>query len=316
MIHAPDNRARAVMAVLAGVGVASIQDAVMKSFSGTYPAYEAVVLRGVAAAVVLAVWLWRSGQWRHLRTPHLGLVLLRALIMCSAYFSYIMALAVLPMANSVSIYFTMPFFVAALAGYFLGETVRAHRWFAIIIGFSGVLIMLRPQHGGIEPAALFAFYAAFGYAVSQMMGRHLSRMVHPAVIANWQNALYTVVALVMALMVAGLGSPETDNRSLAFLTRAWVTPTAIDLALMLFIGVLAGLGIMFFITAYRSAEASFVAPFEYSGMIWALLFGVTVFGDYPDARMLMGAALIIGAGLFMVWRDQRIARRSAIQATG
>ncbi len=316
MSHAHDNRGRAVLAVLGGVGVASIQDAVMKSFSGLYPAYEAVILRGLSAALVLALWLWISGQWRSLRTPHLALVLARSLIMCSAYFSYIMALAVLPMANAVSIYFTMPFFVAALAGYFLGETVRAHRWLAIIIGFSGVLLMLRPQRGGIEPAALMAFYSAFGYAVSQMMGRHLSRRVHPAIIANWQNTVYLAVALVMAGLVMALGSPETSNKSLAFLTRAWVTPTAFDLALMLFMGVLAGLGIMFFITAYRSAEASFVAPFEYSGMIWALLFGVGLFGDYPDRRMLMGAALIIGAGLFMVWRDQRRPQAATPQATG
>jgi drug/metabolite transporter (DMT)-like permease len=220
----------------------------------------------------------------------------------------VLSIAAMPIANSVAIYFTMPFFVAALAGPILGETVRIHRWLAIIAGFLGVLIMTRPGAGTFEPAALFALYSAFGYAVGQMIGRPLARQVAPTVIANWQNLIYFTVALALAALFNLIDFSGVTHKSLAFLSRPWVWPSAPDFLILFGNGVLAAFGMILFVSAYKYAESNFVAPFEYSSMIWAVAYGVLVFGDFPDAFTWTGALVVVLAGLLMILRDRQLDR--------
>ncbi len=180
-----ENRRRAAVLALIAIAMATTQDAIVKSMSGTYPAYETVIIRCVSSLPLLLGWLLATQGMAALRTPQWPLVLLRSLILCSAYFAFILAISAMPMANAISIYFTMPFFVAGLAGPLLHERVPIYRVVAIIIGFIGVLIMERPGWVTFEPAALLALYSAAGYAVGQMLGRKLSDDVAPVVIANY-----------------------------------------------------------------------------------------------------------------------------------
>jgi len=211
----------------------------------------------------------------------------------------------MPMANMVAIYFTMPFFVAGLAGPFLGERVPFYRWIAIAAGFAGVIVMVRPGVQAFEPASLLALYSAFGYAIGQMMGRDLAQRVAPLVIANWQNAVYFIFAGVVGLIVQASGFSGESHKSLAFLTRPFVWPTLPDFLILSAVGVLAAFAMMCFISAYKLAESNFVAPFEYSGMIWAVLFGLLFFNDFPDFWTWSGMAIVAGAGFFMLIMDRR-----------
>lgn len=306
-----DNRLLAVLCILAAVGLASTQDAIVKSMSGSYSAYETIILRCVGSAPVLGVMLIGGGQARAMLTPLLGRVLLRSLILCSAYLAFVMSIATMPIANSVAIYFTMPFFVAGLAGPLLGERVRLHRWLAIGAGFAAVLIMVRPGAGVFEPAALLALYSAFGYAWGQMMGRPLAQAVPPIVIANWQNLVYLGVALMLCVAFNATGIGPFEHKSLQFLARTWVWPDMTDFAILCGNGVIAAFAMVLFVTAYKFAESNFVAPFEYSAMIWAVIYGLAIFGDFPDAFTWIGAALVVAAGLFMVWRDRQLDRSLA-----
>ena len=305
-----DNRLLAVACILGGVGLASTQDAIVKSLSGAYPAYETLMFRCVGSVPVLAVILGRSGN-RSLATPLWPRVLLRGLILGVAYLAFVLAIAAMPIANAVAIYFTMPFFVAGLAGPILGERVRLHRWLSIIAGFIGVMIMVRPGAGVFEPAAIFALISAAGYAVGQMIGRPISQQVSPIVIAIWQNAIYFSIGLLLALLFNLFDIGEFSHPSLAFLSRPLVLPTPEHLVLLFGHGVIAAFGMLLFVNAYKFGEANFVAPFEYSAMIWALLFGLFIFGDFPDLYTWTGAAIVIAAGLLMVWRDQRLNRATA-----
>ncbi len=306
-----DNRLLAIGCILAAVGFASTQDAVVKAMSGSYSAYETVIFRCVGSMPILAALLWRTGGLSSLATPLLGRVLLRSIILCSAYFAFVLSIAAMPIANSVAIYFTMPFFVAGLAGPLLGERVRIHRWLAIIAGFIGVIIMVRPGAGVFEPAAFLALYSAFGYSWGQMMGRPLAQQVAPAVIANWQNLVYLGVALALALFFNLFDFSGVSHKSLAFLSRPWVWPPASDAAVLFGNGILAAFGMVLFISAYKYAESNFVAPFEYSSMIWAVGYGLVLFGDFPDAFTWMGAAVVVAAGITMIWRDRQLDRAAA-----
>ena len=221
---------------------------------------------------MIAFILWRSGNGWSLATPLWPRVLLRGLILAVAYLSFVLAIAAMPIANAVAIYFTMPFFVAGLAGPLLGERVRLHRWMAIIAGFVGVLIMVRPGAGVFEPAALLALLSAFGYATGQMLGRPLSQKVTPIVIATWQNFVYAAMAIGIGVLFNTVDFGTFTHPSLVFLSRPWVWPGPFDATLLLGHGVLAACAMILFINAYRLAETNFVAPFEYSAMIWAVIY--------------------------------------------
>jgi drug/metabolite transporter (DMT)-like permease len=306
-----DNRLLAIACILAAVGIASTQDAVVKAMSGSYSAYETVMFRCAGSFPALTVVLWHQGGFSRLATPLLGRVLLRSTILCAAYFAFVLSIAAMPIANSVAIYFTMPFFVAGLAGPVLGERVRIHRWLAIIAGFIGVLIMVRPGAGVFEPAALLALLSAFGYAYGQMIGRPISQKVPPIVMATWQNATYFAAGLVLAIIFNSFDFSGFTHKSLVFLSRPWVWPSLADAAVLIAIGGLAAFAMLLFISAYKFAESNFVAPFEYSSMIWAVIYGWLIFNDFPDAYTWIGAAVVVAAGLLMIWRDRQFDRSVA-----
>jgi drug/metabolite transporter (DMT)-like permease len=305
------NRLLAIACILGGVGLASMQDAVVKAMSGGYPAYETLLFRCVGSVPVLVLALWHSGNMRRLATPLWPRLLLRGAILGMAYMCFVMAIAAMPIANAVAIYFTMPFFVAGLAGPLLGEKVRPHRWLAISAAFIGVLIMVRPGAGVFEPAAILAQLSALGYAVGQMIGRPISQHVPPVVISVWQNGIYLAIALALGLVFSLFDFGHFTHPSLVFLSRPFAIPTLFDGTLLFGHGLIAAVAMILFVNAYKLAEANFVAPFEYSAMIWAVLNGLLIFGDFPDVYTWIGAAVVIVAGILMIWRDRQLDRSAA-----
>ncbi len=308
MTQHTDNRPLATLCILGGIGLASAQDAVVKFMSSGYPAYETLLFRCIGTIPVMIFILWYRGQGFNIMTPLLPRVIIRGLILGTAYLCFVLAIAAMPIANAVAIYFTMPFFVAGLAGPLLGEHVRVHRWLAIAAGFIGVLIMVRPGFGVFEPAAILALMSAFGYAIGQMLGRPISHQVQPIIIAVWQNIIYTAIAAALGLAFNLIDFGEFHHPSLVFLSRAFAWPTAFDSIFLIGHGVLAAIAMLLFVNAYKFAETNFVAPFEYSGMIWALLYGFVLFSDFPDAYTWAGAAIVITAGILMILRDRQLDR--------
>ena len=144
------------------------------------------------------------------------------------------------------------------------------------------------------------------YAIGQMIGRHLALRMEPAVIANWQNFFYLAVALLIGLLVPFAKSASISNPSLAFLLRDWTWPNMEQTLLLSAMGVLSALASLGYIHAYRLAEANFVAPFEYTALLWAIGYGVVFFGDVPDAANLIGAGVVICAGVWMLRKDQQL----------
>jgi drug/metabolite transporter (DMT)-like permease len=303
-----DNRVLAIVCILGGVGLASMQDAIVKSVSSTYPVYETLLARCVGSVPVLAFFMWREGRGWNIGSALWPHILLRGVILGIAYISFVLAIAAMPIANAVAIYFTMPFFVAGLAGPILGEHVRPHRWLAIIAGFIGVMVIVRPGSGVFEPAAFFALVSALGYAVGQMIGRPISQKVSPIIMSVWQNMIYAAIGLVLLLTFSLFDFGAVTHPSLVFLSRPFTWPDPFHGALMLSNGVLAAIAMLLFVNAYKYAEANFVAPFEYSAMIWAVGNGLILFGDFPDSYTWAGAAIVVAAGIAMILRDRQLDR--------
>jgi drug/metabolite transporter (DMT)-like permease len=304
-----DNRALALLFILLAIALAATQDAMMKWLSGSYPVQQVLTVRSLVAMPVLVVLAVSKHGWRSLFTPMWPRTWLRGFVMGTALLSFSLAIAAIPLGDAVTIYFTMPFFVAGLAPFVLKERLKLHRILAMIAGFAGVLIAFDPGTGLFEPAALLALWSAFAYGLGQMIGRTLSGRVPAPAIAVHQNVVYLLIALALTFIFAFVGGGTTGHKSLAFLTHSWAIPTFADALVMIGIGLVAAMAMLMFTTAYSLAESNFVAPFEYTGLLWAIGYGLMLFGDVPGIPTLAGGAIIIVAGLFMIWMDRKTLRR-------
>ncbi|NBE08706.1 DMT family transporter [Paragemmobacter ruber] len=304
----PGQTAKGIAFLVAGVAVFSVQDLILKLLSGAYPLHQAMLLRSLTAIPFLLFLVHWEGGLRSLVTPGTRAMILRGLVMFAAYTCYYLALAALPMATTVALYFSAPLFITILSVVFLSETVGPRRWIALMAGFAGLLIMVRPGGALFDWAALLPVLSGLTYAISMIAARRLGTSETASALAFWGNAVFLMGAILLSL-IFGSGAWEGDaHPSLAFLLRGWVMPTALDLALMMACGIIAAAGLTLLTQAYRVAEASVVTPFEYTGLIWSVLFGWLFWRDWPDGTDWAGIAIITGAGLYILWRE---ARRSA-----
>ena len=305
----PNNPKLGAAFVCAACLFASTGDVAVKTLSGGYPIHQILATRCVLAFPILLAIVLRQTGLAALATPHWPKVLLRSGALCLGFICFTLSIAAIPLADAVAIYFTMPFFVAALSPLILGERTPAHRWLAIACGFTGVIVMNGFSRGLLEPAVLLAVASAFFYGTGQMLGRRYAQFIPVPVLAFYQNIFYLTVALLMAALFLLLPENAGMHRSLAFLAHPWSMPSLADSRLMVLVGICACGGMMLFASAYKTAQASFVAPFEYSGLVWALIYGYCSFGDTPDLWMVTGAAIVVGAGIFMMrgerWFDTR-----------
>jgi drug/metabolite transporter (DMT)-like permease len=294
---------RGMLSVAFGVSIFSLQDAIVKGLSGTYPVHEIVVLRSlVALPVLVAVAFVVDGKAPRLH--RLGLHLVRGLALYISYTSYYLALAHLPIAECVALYFTSPFFVASLSLPMLGERVSLRSWAAIIVGFAGVLVVARPSAALFDPAVLLPIASALAYAVSAVLTRRLGATESGGARAISATAIYVVAGGATALGLAGIEVPGDAHQSLRFLLLAWSWPGAADAGLLAGCGLIAAGGFFFLAQGYRLAEANRAAPFEYAALPWGILWGYLFFANLPDLATIAGAIVIIGAGLYTLPRRE------------
>ena len=294
-----------ILALIAGIAIFSVQDLILKQLSGNYPLHQAMVMRSlVALPFHLAIVWWFDGRLSTITTPGWPKMLARGLLGFVAYGAYYLGLASLPMAETVALYFTGPLFITLAAALFLGERVSLGSALAVATGFAGVLLIVKPASGGFDLAALLPVLGALGYALAMVAARPLGRTETAAAMAFWGNLCFLLCALALAAVYGSGAHAGAAHPSLAFLTRGWVMPEATDLALMAACGVIAAVGLTLLTHAYRIAPSASVAPFEYSFMFWAVLWGWLAWGDLPDSLGWLGIAVIIGAGMIVIRAPQ------------
>jgi drug/metabolite transporter (DMT)-like permease len=294
--------------VLVGASVFPMQDVLIKGLSGNYAVLEIVFVRSLVSLGLFAWLLWREHDsvtfplerpWLHAARGSLGLL---------SFTTYYMAIAALPLATVTAVAFAAPLFVTALSALVLGEPVDRRRWRAVVVGFLGVLVVLRPGAAAFEPAALLAVLSALCYAISQTITRTLGRTDSGATIVLTSTLVAVAVAAASGL-VAGAGGQDAGlHPSLAFLLRGWVLPPWGALARMALCGLISGVGIYCLTQAYRVAPAGTVAPFEYVMIGWAVLWGYVFWGDVPGPTTLIGVATTVAAGVYVLHHQARFQR--------
>ena len=231
-----------------------------------------------------------GSRWRELLgTERPGLQIARGLIPIIAGGAVVLALRVMPLADATALMFASPLMLTALAVPLLKERVGLHRWSAVIIGFVGVLIIVRPGGGTMQWAALLPLITAFVYALYQIATRVLSRSAPPLV-----SFTYMVIVGTVASTLA--------------LPFVWRTPNGLGWALMAVSGLLHGLAHYLVTRAFTLAPAAILAPFNYTQLIGATVMGYLLFGDLPDRWTIVGALVIVAAGLYVAYREQRVAQ--------
>ncbi len=281
----------------------------IKHVSMRYPTGELVFFRSAFALVPLLVWLgWRREIADAFRTHNIAGHVKRGVVGSFGMFCGFIALAYLPLSDAVAIGYTAPLVVVILAALVLKETVRIYRWTAVFVGFAGVLIMLSPHltasalaagaDAGPARGAIYSLVGAICAAGATIQVRQLTATEKTGAIVFYFQALTTFLGLVT-------------------IAWGWNAPDTADAIMLVMIGILGGIGQILLTQSYRYADASLVAPFEYTTMIWALVIGWLVFGELPATAVAIGGLIVVGSGLFVIYRERQLGlERARANAAG
>jgi drug/metabolite transporter (DMT)-like permease len=238
--------------------------------------------------LLLAPFIWREGR-AVLAAPRPGLQFARVVLSVAESIMFFIAVTYLPLADTVTFYLAAPIYVTALSALFLKEHVGWRRWSAVVVGFIGVMIALRPSAATLTLPAMIAIVGSFCFAVFLIITRMLRGTSDVVMVGGQFGAM---------LLVSGVAAPF-----------GWIMPSTLDFALLMILGVVAMTAFACVNRSLKLAPASVVVPYQYTMIVWAITLGWMVFGDVPDAFTLGGAAIIIAAGLYILWREQIVTRR-------
>jgi drug/metabolite transporter (DMT)-like permease len=300
------NVVKAVLLKLVSAFLFACMSVLVRYLGERYPVGQVVFFRSACAILpVVVIYAWRGELEAAIRTgrpfAHIG----RGMTAVGAMFCNFSSLARLPVVDATAISFVSPLITVALSAVILKERVRIYRWTAVIVGFIGVLVMLAPRLdiGQSAAAATGAVGAALG-----LMGAFFSAGSTVQTRALTASETTSSIVLYFSLFCAIGG--------LLTWPFGWVTPTWPELAALVTIGVFGGLAHILLTESYRHAPASLVAPFDYTSMLWALLLGFVAFGEVPSWLVFIGAGIIAGAGLFVIWRERQLGLQRVRAAEG
>lgn len=275
-----------ILMMIAAIFCFAVMEALAKHLSQFYPVPMVAWARYVFHAVFALAFFVDRRRWPTLRTQRPVLHGLRGLVMFGATMLFFSGVSMLPLADATAVVFGAPLYVAALSALVLGERVGPARILAVLLGFAGILIVIRPGPGFTNWAILLPVAAGFCYALFQLSTRLLGRTD-----SVW--ALFFYMPVVGCLLTS------------AVVPFYWRLPNTEGWLLMAAAGVCGGIGQYFVARAFMIAEAAVVAPFIYTQIVWATLLGLILFGDLPDAWTVLGAGVIIASGLLLWYRERR-----------
>lgn len=281
-----DSPARGLGFAFLAFGLFATHDAIIKGIGSHYSVFQIIFFAMLFAFVPMSILVLADNAVANFRPRHPWLVLLRSVASLTSMSAAFYAFVHLPLAEVYALLFATPLLITALSVPLLGETVRARRWAAVLVGLVGVLIVLRPGVTEFSPGHLAALVAALSSAVATIIVRKIGGQERPAVLIFYP--------MLTAMVVMG-----------ALLPWIYVPVELPALGAMAGVGLLSVVAQLCSIAAYRFAPAAVIAPTQYSQILWATLYGILFFSERPDAWVAIGAGVIIASGIFIVWRESR-----------
>ena len=290
-----NTRAAGIMVI--SMALFTLNDTFMKLLAGEVSLFQILTLRNALVTAILLVLAWRSGAFRAgLSRRDLRLAVTRGLAECVTAYFFLTALFNMPLANVTAVLQSAPLAVVLAAALFMGEPVGVRRISAVVIGFCGVLLILRPGPEGFNIYALYCLIAVGCITVRDLVTRRLSR----------EAPVFLVTAITSGMVCFFFGVMSLGVEWVALTPRSG---GLIGAAVVMVVG-----AYIASVQAMRIGEVSFVSPFRYSSLLWALVLGFVAFGEWPEPATLIGAAIVVGSGVYSFWRESRLARRGGRSA--
>lgn len=285
----PSENLQGAFLMMAAMALFTVSDAVMKLLGSELPMFQTLLWRGLVICAVLFVLGWRVGAFAEPLAPRdRWLVALRALADTVATWFFLQALYHMPLANLTAVMQALPLTVTLAAALFLREPVGWKRMSAILIGFLGILLIVRPGTEGFGLPSVYALITVVLVTLRDLATRRMTRTVPSFRVAFYSMAGVTVLG------------------ALGAVTETVRVPTAWEIGLMSATAACLVAASMMTVMAVRRGELGFVTPFRYTGLVWALVLGLLVFGDWPSGLTMFGAGLVVATGLFTLYREQRV----------
>jgi drug/metabolite transporter (DMT)-like permease len=290
-----DRPFKGIALILLSTVFLGTSDVTAKYLSATLPSIEIAWIRFLVFAMIMVPGMVPGTPVYALRTTHLRFQLLRGAALLGSSLFFITGLRYLPIAEASATGFVSPLFVTALSIIFLSEKVGVRRWLATAVGLFGVLVILRPGTAAFHAAAFFPVVSALCWATTLIMTRTMSGREHASTTMTYSS-------------IAGLAILS------ALVPFVWVTPSWHDILFGILIGVASTAGQWIVVLAFRYADASVLAPFSYSQLLWVSILGFLIFGEVPDIWTVVGAVFIVGSGLYTAHRERVRRLEIAVQA--
>jgi drug/metabolite transporter (DMT)-like permease len=291
----PNERLKGIACMLGAVGAFACMDSLLKLLAEHYEPMQVSAMRGFASLPFILVPLLFSRKFSELKPVRWKMHLMRGILAVFVLATFIYAIRVLSLADAYAIFLSAPLIVTALSMPILGERVGWHRWAAIIIGLSGVLVMLKPSTSGLASlGALAALVSAISYAISGIMIRVLQKTDSNTSVVFWSMIIMTLVSTTLAL---------NGWKAIRLEHVTWIVAT----------GAIGALALHLITAAFRSAPISVVAPFEYTALLWGVGIDWLIWDTLPEARFYIGATIVIASGLYVIWREARTKHEPAME---
>ncbi len=277
--------------MVAAMACYTFNDTLIKVMGGDMPLSQLLLIRGLMTAVFIGAIAWHSGaiKWR-LPKQDWFLILLRSISELFAAYFFVYALRRMEIANVTAVLQILPLTVASGAALFFKEPLGWRRMLAILVGFLGMLLIVRPGTDTFGTETISALGSVLFITIRDLCAKKMSDQV-PSQFVAWITAIVVSIGAALAMTVI-----------------EWQPVTATEFGLMAGMAVFIGGGYLFATMTMRVGDISFVAPFRYTGLLWAMLMGFLMFGDWPDALTLIGGAIVVGAGMFTLLREAKLAR--------
>ena len=285
--------------------IISLQNIAVKWIGGDYPVMEIVIFRSLIALPCTILFFRFEGQGGLPTTQRHKLEYVRGFFLFLSFTTYMMGLAALPLADVESTRFSTPLMITFLSVVMLSEKVGPRRWLALIVGFIGVLFIVKPGSATFNLGSIFVLISVLFYALTVMLTRKLQTTDSSATMAYYSSLIYLVAAFILAPLAIVVGEIPDAHPSIAFLFRAWAVPTLLDWVIMSGLGLVWAGWTYFIARAYSLAQASVAAPFEYLSLPINVMWGFVIWWEIPTLTTLAGAFLTLSSGMYIFYRERK-----------
>jgi len=299
-----NNNTKGIILILTAMLIFAVQDSLMKYIYNSVALYEVYFFRTIVSFTLIIIYLKILKKPIVFKTHYPLLTFCRVILFFFGFSSFYISLTIMPLATATALFFISPFLITIFAKFILKDQIGPRRWFAVIVGFIGVYIILNPNFDDFDYFSLSPILCAFCYALSMIIIKKTSKKdnVYQQMFQFYIGAM--IISTIFYFFIGDGRYNTVDNPAAQFIFREWFSNLEFSLIYMIVLGFTAAAAFLLIFSAYRIASPAVVSPFEYSILVWSTLSGWIFFNEVPKINTLIGMCLIVGGGIYIFIREK------------